>query len=410
MSAVLNDTRQHPSSEFIAGVRERYPVEPEIDRVLTRKMQGRSGAVFENIPLRQMEEATKALIGKYYQGDFSVMNVRWLSGGASKIQMAFDFVSAEKNDQFEAGVVTPMVVRMEPAESVVETSRKREFELLSLLKNKLPIPDCFWLDAEAEFYPYPAMVYAFANGVVKPSTVASKQVTGIGINFGPERREKLADQFVRHLATLHTLPVFEEGVLPSFEKPVVGTNSSVIKQINWWRRVWEEDRGADIPLLEVAYQWLVANAPSIETPSLVHGDYRSGNFLFDETSLDITAFLDWELALVGDRHQDLAWSTYKLFGHVAEDDKTHLVCGLLSEQEFFRRYEDYSGLSVDKERLLYYRVLCNFMSVVHSLGTAYRAAKGGKTHQDIVITTFSKIGYMLLEQLREYMEELTDAA
>jgi aminoglycoside phosphotransferase (APT) family kinase protein len=292
----------------------------------------------------------------------------------------------------------------------VETSRKREFELLSLLKNKIPVPSCFWLDAEAEFYPYPALVYEFATGVVKPSTVTSKQVTGIGINFGPERREKLADQFVRHLATLHTLPTLTETTLPSFEKPVVGSNNSVIKQINWWRRVWEEDRGTDIPLLEVAYQWLVKNAPPIETPSLVHGDYRSGNFLFDETSLDITAFLDWELALIGDRHQDLAWSTYKLFGHVAEDEKTQLICGLMSEEEFFRRYEEYSGLSIDKERLLYYRVLCNFMSVVHSLGTAYRAAKGAKTHQDIVITTFSKIGYMLLEQLREYMEELIDAA
>ena len=404
------DYRQNPSAEFIEKIRSQYPVEAEVDRVLTRKMNLRSGDGYQGVSLEAMTEATKKLLHFHHGEQFTISNVRWMTGGASKIQMAFDFISTISTTRFEKNVVTPVVVRMEPAESVVETSRKREFEVLQLLHNKIPVPPCYWIDAEAEFFPYPALIYGFADGVVKPTQSSSKQVSGIGVTFGAGLREKVADQFVKYLAELHTIPLKTLSTLESFEMPEIGTNDAVIKQLNWWRRVWEEDKSEDIPLLDVAYDWLVANAPAIEIPSLVHGDYRSGNFLFDEDSGNITAFLDWELALVGDRHQDLAWSTYKLFGHMAEDNQTFLACGLLPENEFFARYEKYSGLTVDPSRLHYYRILCNFMSVIHSLGTAHRVAKGSKTHQDIVLLTFSKIGYFLLEQLRNHLSEVINAA
>ena len=406
----LAESRQHPSAEFIEKIRNQYPIETEIDRVLTRKMKLRSGDGYQGVSLETMVEATKKLIGFYHGNHFKIDNIRWMTGGASKIQMAFDFVSTITTDVFEKNLITPMVVRMEPAESVVETSRKREFEVLQLLRNKIPVPPCYWLDAEAEFFPYPALIYGFVSGVVKPSQSSSKQVSGIGVTFGADLREKIADQFVRHLATLHSIPLETLSTLVSFEMPKVGSNDAVIKQLNWWRRVWEEDKSEDIPLLDVAYHWLLDNAPAIERPSLVHGDYRSGNFLFDESACNITAFLDWELALIGDRHQDLAWSTYKLFGQIDEDNKTFLACGLLPEEEFFACYETYSGLKVDRSRLHYYRILCNFMSVIHSLGSAHRVAKGSKTHQDIVLLTFSKIGYFLLEQLRVHLSEVINAA
>ena len=38
---------------------------------------------------------------------------------------------------------------------------------------------------------------------------------------------------------------------------------------------------------------------------MTHGDYRTGNYLFDEESGKITALLDWELARIGDFHEDL---------------------------------------------------------------------------------------------------------
>ena len=38
-----------------------------------------------------------------------------------------------------------------------------------------------------------------------------------------------------------------------------------------------------------------------------------------------SAWLDWELAVLGDRHQDLTWATSLAYSHMAEDGKTLLV-------------------------------------------------------------------------------------
>ena len=36
-----------------------------------------------------------------------------------------------------------------------------------------PVPPTYWYDADGEFYPYPAMIYGFAEGVAKPSATTS---------------------------------------------------------------------------------------------------------------------------------------------------------------------------------------------------------------------------------------------
>ncbi len=74
-----------------------------------------------------------------------------------------------------------------------------------------------------------------------------------------------------------------------------------------WGRVWEEDCNEEVPLMTELLFWLKANMPPIDRLSLTHNDFRSGNFLFDEKTQAITAWLDWELAHLGDRHQELGF-------------------------------------------------------------------------------------------------------
>jgi aminoglycoside phosphotransferase (APT) family kinase protein len=169
--------------------------------------------------------------------------------------------------------------------------------------------------------------------------------------------------------------------------------------------VWEEDRPEEIPLVHVAVRWLIANAPPLDHVSVVHGDFRAGNFLFSEEQQNITAWLDWELAVLGDRHQDLTWATGAHFGHYAEDGRSFLASGLLPAQELLARYEKLSGLSVDPKRLKYYRVFNDFTSTVHMLATAWRVANHGKTHQDVVVAWLAMIGNVVLGKLRDTLEE-----
>lgn len=398
------DLRQTPTPSFIADIRRRFPVEREIDRVLTRKMERRSGPGYRPIPLDKLVAGTTALIARSYDGNFNLQKARWLTGGASKIQMAFELEwDGPERDKRQ---VTPMVLRMEPPESVVETSRAREFELLHALQGIVPVPPCYWVDPEGESLPHPALIYGFIDGVTKPTKLNSKQVTGIGLNYGPELRPKLAAQFLEHVGRFHSQGAELQAKLVTFDSAAVGSNSSVIRQINWWRRVWEEDRKEDEALMEVAYNWLIHNAPPLDHVSIVHGDCRGGNFLFTEHDAKITAWLDWELALLGDRHQDLAWSMMNPYRHMSEDGKTELVNGFLPMDEYLATYEKMSGLSVDPKRLTYYRMLCSYIAVVICLGTGYRVAHAGKSHQDVVVAWLAMVGHNLFGQLCSTLEEV----
>lgn len=403
VKSIGGDPRSCPSDAFIEDIRTRFPVEAEIDRTLTRKMKMRQdGKPYAAHTLDTLVDGLKGLIRANVGKDFEIRNANWLTGGASKIQVGFDL---DWND--ETGPHSEkLVLRMEPKESVVETSRKREFEVLQALDGIVPVPPCYWVDDEASHLPHPALVYGFADGVTKPSSLQSKQVTGIGLNYGPDLRKKLTPKFLDHVGRFHRAGAEMAHKLPSFDKAEVGSNESVIRLVNWWRRVWEEDRQQEEPLMALAYHWLIANAPPLDHVSLVHGDCRAGNFLFTEHDAEITAWLDWELALLGDRHQDLAWSMMDPYRHGNEEGTAVLVNGMLPHDEYLAAYEQASGLTVDPKRLAYYRVLCSYLSVAICMGTGYRVAQGAKTHQDIVVSWLAMISYPVMEQLRSTLEEI----
>src|SRR3546814_2702472 len=72
------------------------------------------------------------------------------------------------------------------------------------------------------------------------------------------------------------------------------------------------------------------------------------------------------------------------------------------------RISDWSSdvCSSDLKRLQYYRVLVSYMSVVICGGTGYRVARGGKTHQDVVVAWLAMITHPIAEQMRETLEEV----
>jgi aminoglycoside phosphotransferase (APT) family kinase protein len=287
---------------------------------------------------------------------------------------------------------------MEPQESLNATSRRREFQLLRAFAGTIPVPEVYWVDEDAEWFPEPALIYAFAEGVSKPSSIEGR-ASGVGSDFGPALRPLLSRQFIDHLAAIHTFDVTQAD-LSAFDVPEPGTAQTAFWQLNRARRVWEEDRGEELPILEVASSWLERNMPVLDRASLLHGDYRAGNFLFDERTGTITAWLDWERGHIGDRHRDLAWITTPQFGHYAEDGTTFLVSGVVPLQQFYDEYTAASGLEIDPVRLRYYRILNSFQLVVSTLGTAYRVVRLGRSHQDILLAWLEGVAYSLADELR----------
>ena len=96
------------------------------------------------------------------------------------------------------------------------------------------------------------------------------------------------------LAAIHRIPI---AGLPA---PVMDTAAALADL-----RARFLDYGGDRPILALALNWLECNLPAPAAPRLVHGDFRLGNLLVDQGRL--TGVLDWELAHLGDPHEDLAY-------------------------------------------------------------------------------------------------------
>ena len=395
---MLTIDKNRPSPEWIASLRERFPIEPEIDRILTRRLERRAGPAYAPLTLETMIAGATALIRSEHTGEFEITQAKWLTGGASKLQMSFVL------DWDRPGVgreQTRMVLRMEPSESIVETSRLREFQLIRAVQEVVPVPPVFWCDSHGEFLPYPALIYGFAQGVAKPTATASG-VSGLGTRLPKPLRDALIPQFVDCLARIHNFD-YRNADLGAFAVPEAGTQCA-LWSINWWERVWEEDCDEDSPLMRLAAAWLRRNLPVLDRPGLVHADYRVGNFLFTEADSRVSAWLDWELGRIGDPHQDLAWTTNPAFG--VRDEEGHLlVCGLMPETEFFAAYEKASGRRVNPKTLHWYKVLNAYSIITLALATGYRVARNGKTHQDVLVTWLIGIAPMLLDDMRALIEQ-----
>jgi aminoglycoside phosphotransferase (APT) family kinase protein len=173
-----------------------------------------------------------------------------------------------------------------------------------------------------------------------PGGTQSQQLEGA-------RRARLAADFIDALAALHVFdwratPLARWGDGVTFE-------NAAHRQIDEWEARFRRWALWPQPMAHRALAWLRARAPKAERLSLVHGDYRLGNFLDRDGC--ITAILDWELVHLGDPVEDLGWAFLPQYR-----GGTTRVCGLAEEEEFLRRYEAQSGLSVTPEALKFYIV------------------------------------------------------
>ena len=161
------------------------------------------------------------------------------------------------------------------------------------------------------------------------------------------RRESLADDFIDALAALHA---FDWRATPlSAWAPGVTPENAARMQVDEWEQRFRRWALRPHPMAHRTLGWLRAHAPRASRVSLVHGDYRLGNFL--ERDGRITAILDWELVHLGDPIEDLGWAFLPQYR-----GGSPLVCGLASEADFLSRYEDRSGLKVDPDTLKFYIV------------------------------------------------------
>lgn len=373
---------------------DRDAIEPRLLDILRDKHERRKQGVYRPRTSAQIADGVCALFARAGL-DAAPSNVRRMGGGASKEQFLIDMEGPE----FPAS--SKCVLRMDPREGILETCRRREAQVLRAVVDVVPVPNVLCLDAEGEVLGQPLLVTAFVGGVTKP-TANQSGPSGLGADLGPRIGGALAPQFIDYLVAIHNLDYHDAG-LDDFAKPRPGTTDAALWQVNYWRRVRDMDGTDSSVLLALTENWLYERLPICPEPVLLHGDYRLGNFLFDEDKLAITAMLDWELSHIGDHHEDLAYSFEPLFG--TRNAQGELIVGtMFTTGELLERYTAASGRMVDPATLHWYRVLTSYKLIVMNHASSVLTSRDGTNHQNALLAYLAAVTAGLSETLCGLLE------
>lgn len=324
-----------------------------------------------------------------------VEGLKHLGGGASKEQYVFDLKQ-------EGAASQRCVLRMDPLESAVVTSREREAAILDLMQGVVPAPKALWSDYTGEKLGRPAMITDFIPGVTKPSNSTSN-VSGFGTVFDQPTRESLSQSFMKYFAAMHSVDWRNSGY-DCFQAPAADEYQAARWQLNWWTKVWHDDVTEGYPLMGLAERWMRDNLPATQPEDLVfvHSDYRTGNFLYNEETLEITTILDWELIHIGDYHEDLAWAAISSWSTV--EDGVLFASGLMPLEQMCEQYTQATGRPINKKSLYFYQVLGLYKCVAICLATSMNATRNAHNHQDALLSWLGAAGYTFLADLHTLLE------
>ncbi|MDQ0616707.1 phosphotransferase family protein [Arthrobacter globiformis] len=359
----------------IADLHSRYRIEKNLTGILDERLRRRALGPDNKTGLTAIEAHARLenFLPQHVGTDFAVSDVIQMSGGGANECYSFTLRRGSESER--------MVLRIKARGACCETDIEREFYMLRAAESVLPVPKAYWMTLDAADFGSPALISSFIAGVSSP-TDAVPLATGLGTVYGPRLQKKLAPQFVHHMARLHSHD-WSAADLTGFDIPRPQTTDAIDWRLAFWDRAWEEDALEPHPTMILTQQWLWENRPTVDHISLLHGDFRNGNFLFDEEAGKITAVIDWELCYLGDRHSDLAYAMLPAWGSLDESG-TFLNAGLLETETFISEYERVSGLPVDRKRLEYYLVYNLYWSVLALIGTAPRNAALRMTQLDVM--------------------------
>ena len=162
-----------------------------------------------------------------------------------------------------------------------------------------------------------------------------------------------------NLATVHGSGV-PHGVMPEMPLDRVQT----LQQ-------WASDLNVMPPGLENSLDWLQTNAPEPGPATLVHRDFRTGNFLIENHEL--SALLDWEFAGAGDLHEDIGWFCAQCW---RGENLSREAGGLGGREDFYNAYVAAGGVVLELARVRFWEVFAHLRWTLIAMQQGARAEAG----------------------------------
>ena len=260
-------------------------------------------------------------------GATEVFNLTRLSGGANRETWSFEASTKEKQRSLIMQIDRDGMDRL-------NGTCERESRILRIAKlNGVPVPT--------------VVASGFSEGSESRSFSITEKMQGETIarkilrdSQWENARENLIHDMAKALAAIHKINKSQfEGIELSDIRDPLSSLKSIYEALD-----------DSHPTFDFAFRWLKANQPKISESTFVHGDFRLGNLLIDNSGLN--AVLDWEIAQFGDPIQDLGWMCVRAW-RFGSDQR---VAGIGSYDELIESYVKESGKDVSTATLSWWEI------------------------------------------------------
>ncbi len=258
-------------------------------------------------------------------------------------------------EQFKGGQSNPTYKLITPGAAYVMRSKpgpaakllpsahavEREYRVMKALHGTgVPVPRMHHLCEDESVIGRAFCVMQFVQGrVLWDQSLPGMDVAG---------RNAIYDEMNRVIAALHSVDVSAVG-LQDYGKP----GNYFERQIGRWSKQYLASATEPIAAMDQLLAWLPTHLPATALDnsqvSVVHGDFRLDNLVFDADEPKVLAVLDWELSTLGHPLADfsyhcMAWHIPPgVFRGIGGLD--HAALGIPSEREYVRRYCARTGRS-----------------------------------------------------------------
>lgn len=312
--------------------------------------------------------------------DLDVTGLRRIYGGSSKETYRF---IAEWSDAGERKS-QQIILRREPEAGLVVSEDELEFTVYKALEGRgLAVPRAFFFESDPSLLGRPFCMIELLPGVA--ANPFAEDAYG-------EHEVVIARQFWRDLGSLAAIDT--TGLALETVRGARTPDGVWTAELDHWEKILKSDELLTEPIVWAAIRWLRNNPPPApKAISIVHGDYRSGNFLYTEEG-KLSAILDWEMCHLGDPLEDIAWAINPFW----------TITRHLPLEEGLAIWEEASGLPIDREALAWWRLFAAVKACV--IWTTGGASFARKLSQELMIVlSYINAGHFHRSEILSMMRE-----
>ncbi len=262
-----------------------------------------------------------------------------LPGYAGPVELA-QFHGGASNPTFlltDTGTGRRYVMRKKPPGALLASAHAVEREhmiMAALAETSVPVPEMLLLCEDVTIVGTAFYLMPFLSGRIYKDNLLA--------DMSPAERDGAYRSVARALAAVHSVDLAQAGL----DRLSRGGNY-FDRQIARWTKQYRETQTEDISEMDLLIQLLPERLPTDTRETLVHGDFRLENVMFEPARPEVLAVLDWELASLGDPLSDVAF--FCLFYHADFMDWgsnatiDFNATGILREEQFVKEYCQAAG-------------------------------------------------------------------